>query len=337
MNNRKSILISGVQPTGKLHLGNYLGALKNFVELQNSGKYQCYFFIADLHSLTEDFNPKQKPAQIKDLIADYLAAGIKPKKSVIFAQSAIPAHSELTWILDTITPLGELRRMTQFKEKSESALQNINVGLFTYPTLMAADILLYDAAVVPVGEDQLQHLELTRTLARKFNSKFPARAGGGKTFIEPKPLLTKAERLMSLDIPTKKMSKSRPAGCLFLDDSPTVIKVKIMRATTDSGKEIKYNEKNKPGISNLLLIYSALSNKSVKTIEKIYEGKGYAEFKKDLAEAVVKALAPFQKKKKELVKKPSPIKRVLAAGNKKADAVASKKILEVKKKIGLII
>jgi len=336
MSSGKPILISGIQPTGKLHLGNYLGALKNFVKLQNSGKYQCYFFIADLHSLTEDFNPKQKPIQIKDLIADYLAAGINPKKSIIFAQSAIPAHSELAWILDTITSLGELRRMTQFKEKSESAPQNINVGLFTYPTLMAADILLYDAAFVPVGEDQLQHLELTRALARKLNAKFPARAGGGKTLLEPKALITSVPRLMSLDDPTKKMSKSRSAGCLFLDDSPAIIKAKIMRATTDSGKEIKYNEKNKPGISNLLLIYSALSNKSVKTIEKIYEGKGYAEFKKDVARVVVKALAPFQKKKKELVKKPILIKRVLAAGNKKANTVASKKILEIKKKIGLL-
>lgn len=325
----KPVLISGIQPTGKLHLGNYLGALKNFVELQNSGKYQCCFFIADLHSLTEDFNAKEKPKQILDLTADYLAAGINPKKSVIFVQSAIPAHAELAVILNNFTPFGELRRMTQFKEKSESAPQNINVGLFTYPVLMAADILLYDATFVPVGEDQLQHLELTRTLARKFNAKF------GKTFTEPKPILTETERLMSLDMPTKKMSKSRPAGCLFLDDSPAVIKEKIMRAMTDSGKEIKYDKKNKPGLSNLLLIYSALSGKSLKTIEKIYEGRGYAEFKKKLAETVIKALTPFQKKKKKIAGKPALLRKTLSTGNKKALIVAAKKILEIKKKIGL--
>lgn len=327
----KPVLVSGIQPTGKLHLGNYLGVLKNFVDLQNSGQYQCYFFIADLHSLTGDFKPKEKPEQIFDLTADYLAAGISPQGSVIFVQSAIPAHAELAWILDTITPLGELRRMTQFKEKSESAPQNINVGLFAYPTLMAADILLYNAAVVPVGEDQLQHLELTRTLARKFNAKF------GKTFVEPKPLLTKADRLMSLDIPTKKMSKSRPAGCLFLDDSPATIKGKIMRATTDSGREIKYDEKNKPGISNLIILYGGIQKYTTQQVEKKFAGASYAEFKKDLAGVVIKALTPFQKKKRELMKKPALIKKVLTAGNKKANTVASKKIREVKKKISLLI
>ncbi|MEK7086816.1 MAG: tryptophan--tRNA ligase, partial [Patescibacteria group bacterium] len=232
---QKPILISGIQPTGKLHLGNYLGVLKNFVELQNSGKYECYFFIADLHSLTENFDPAEKPKQILDLATDYLAAGLDPKKSIIFIQSQIPTHSELTWILNAITPMGELNRMTQFKEKSEIAPKNVNVGLFDYPVLMAADVLLYDTQFVPVGDDQLQHLELTRTLARKFNGKF------GKTFIEPKALLTETPRLMSLDEPKKKMSKSRPTGCLFIDDSPSTIRAKIKTAVTDSGKEIKYD------------------------------------------------------------------------------------------------
>ncbi|HXF44074.1 MAG TPA: tryptophan--tRNA ligase [Candidatus Paceibacterota bacterium] len=324
----KPILVSGIQPTGRLHLGNYLGALKNFVDLQNSGKYRCYFFIADLHSLTEGFDPRRKQTQILDLAADYLAAGIG-KNSIIFQQSKVPAHAELGWIFETLAPLGEMERMTQFKNKSEFQRQNINVGLLTYPALMAADIALYNASVVPVGEDQLQHLELSRTLVRKFNNKF------GKTFIEPKPLLTKVPRLMSLDDPTKKMSKSRPAGCLFMEDSPAVIRQKIMRATTDSGKEIEYDSRNKAGISNLLLIYSELSSKSVKTIEEKYKNSGYAEFKKDLAEMVIKTLAPFQKRKKELLKNHSSVLKNLRIGNKKANAVASKKILEVKKKIGL--
>lgn len=325
----KPILISGIQPTGKLHLGNYLGALKNFVELQNSGKYECYFFIADLHSLTEDFNPQEKPKQILDLAADYLAAGLDPKKSTIFIQSRIPAHSELFWILDTIAPFGELGRMTQFKEKTENQKENINVGLFMYPVLMAADILLYDAQFVPVGEDQLQHLEFTRTLVKKINNKF------GKTFIEPKALLTKIPRLMSLDDPIKKMSKSQPGGCLFLDDTPKIIRGKIGRAVTDSGREIKYDLKNKPAISNLLMIYSALSNKPIKTIEEKYIGKGYADFKKDLAEVIIAALEPFQKKKRELKTKTSNLKTILGTGSQKAQKQAQKKLQKVKQKIGL--
>lgn len=325
----KPILVSGIQPTGKLHIGNYLGALKNFVALQNSGKYQCYFFVADLHSLTEDYNPKEKPAQIKDVVLDMLATGIDPKKSVIFVQSAIPAHSELAWILNTITPFGELSRMTQFKDKSENTPQNINLGLFDYPVLMAADIILYDAKFVPVGDDQLQHLEFTRTIARKFNSKF------GKTFIEPQPILSEAPRVMSLDDPKKKMSKSNPAGCLFLDDSPEAIRRKIMSAVTDSGSEIKAEVAGKEGIGNLVLLYSTLSGEAAGAIEKKYAGRGYGQFKRDLAEIAVNALAPFQKKKK-LMKNSGLINRTIAAGNKKANAVAVKKLKEVKKKIGLI-
>ena len=326
----KPILVSGIQPTGKLHIGNYLGALKNFVDLQNSGKYQCYFFVADLHSLTEDFNPKEKPKQVSDLLSDYLAAGLDPKKSVIFVQSAIPAHAELSWILNTITPMGELERMTQFKDKSASSIQNINAGLFDYPVLMAADIILYGANFVPVGDDQDQHLELTRTLARKFNSRF------GKTFVEPKALHTSLPRVMSLDDPTKKMAKSRPAGCLFLDDSPEAIRKKIMSATTDSGKEVKYDPKNKPGISNLILIYGGILKYTTQQIEQKFAGTSYAEFKRAVAEEIMKALAPFQKRKKGLLKNTGSINRVVAAGNKKAGDAASKKLKEVKRKIGLI-
>lgn len=326
----KPVLISGVQPTGKLHIGNYLGAIRSFVELQNSGKYDCYFFIADLHSLTEDFDPKEKPKQILELTADFLAAGLDPRKSTIFLQSQIPAHSEFSWILNTITPMGELNRMTQFKEKSGDQRQNINVGLFDYPVLMAADILLYKPAVVPVGDDQVQHLEFTRTLARKFNSKF------GKTFIEPKAILTEVPRLMSLDNSEKKMSKSRPAGCLFLDDSPDVMRKKVKLAVTDSGKDVKYDEKNKAAISNLMLIYHVLSNKSLKDIEKKYKGEGYANFKKDLAEIVVDHFKSFQKKKKELEKNEKKIKDILESGAKKARPIAKATMLEVKLKVGLI-
>lgn len=319
----KPVLISGIQPTGKLHLGNYLGALKNFVELQNSGKYECFFFIADYHSLTENFNPKEKSGQILELTSDYLAAGLDHQKSTLFVQSQVPAHTELTWILSVVAPLGELNRMTQFKEKSENQKSNVNVGLFTYPVLMAADVLLYDTQFVPVGEDQLQHLELTRTLARKFNSRF------GKTFTEPKAILTKTPRVMSLDDPNKKMSKSQPSGCLFLDDSPEKIKEKIKKAVTDSGKEIKFDEKNKPAISNLIRIYEAAYDLGIKAVEKKFEGKSYVEFKSELADLLIDYLKPFRGKK------PNP-EPALSAGAKKANLIANKKLAQVKKHLGLL-
>ncbi len=325
----KPILISGIQPTGRLHIGNYLGALKNFVELQNSGKYQCYFFIADLHALTENPDSKELNKNIAGLASDFLAAGLDPKKSVIFQQSQIPAHSELAWILNTITPMGELERMTQFKDKSSRQIENVNVGLFDYPVLMAADIIMYDTAVVPVGEDQLQHLELTRTIARKFNARF------GKTFIEPKALMTPTPRVMSLTSPEKKMSKSQPGGCLFMDDEPEAIKGKIARATTDSGSEIKHDRQNKPGISNLMEIYSSVTGEPIAKIEKRFAGKGYGEFKKSLAEEVSGYFADFRKKKKTLMSKQSALKTTLNSGSKKASAKASAKIKEVKKKVGL--
>jgi len=356
---QKPILVSGIQPTGRLHIGNYLGALKNFVELQNSGKYQCYFFIADLHALTENPDAKELNKNIAGLASDFLAAGIDPKKSVIFQQSQISAHPELAWILNTITPMGELFRMTQFKEKAAGGAKDIseldfsdksishkakemavkfihtrqseaNAGLFDYPILMAADILLYGTKLVPVGDDQDQHLELTRTLARKFNSKF------GDTFIEPKALHTPVPRVMSLTDPNKKMSKSQPEGCLFMDDEPEDIKRKIARATTDSGSEIKHERERKAGISNLLEIYSSMTDEPINKIEKRFSGKGYGEFKKSLTETISDYFADFRKKKKSLAAKPSTLKSVLSAGSKKASTKASAKIAEVKKKVGLI-
>src|SRR3989338_3880433 len=237
----KPIVVSGIQPTGRLHIGNYLGALKNFVDLQNSEKYRCFFFIADYHALTGDITDFSK--KITELQIDFLAAGLDPKKSTLFVQSEVPGHTDLGWILSTVTPFGELARMTQFKDKSEKQAENVNAGLFTYPALMAADILMYDAVFVPVGDDQDQHLELTRTIARRFNKKY------GETFIEPKSLHTETPRVMSLTDPTYKMSKSEPAGCLFLDDELTVIEKKIKTAVTDSGSDVRYDEKTKPAIS----------------------------------------------------------------------------------------
>lgn len=318
-------VVSGIQPTGRLHLGNYLGALKNFVALQNSGKYDCIFFIADYHSLTIDFDPKQKQQQIFDLVNAYLAAGLDPKKSSIFTQSQVPDCTELAWILNTITPIGELERMTQYKDKSKENKQNINAGLFTYPALMAADIIMYNTAFVPVGEDQVQHLEFTRMIARKFNNKF------GKTFIEPQPILTKAARLMSLNDPEKKMSKSISNGCLFLDDSPAEIEKKIKTAVTDSGKEVKYDIQNKPGISNLLDIYSALTEKSVAEIENKYRGKNYGQFKTELAQIVIKALEPFRKLRTSNIK----LQAILNSAAKKAQKLSAAKMKEVKNKLGL--
>src|SRR3989338_1083923 len=324
----KPILISGIQPTGRLHLGNYLGALKNFVELQNSGKYQCLFFIADYHSLTIDFDPKEKAGEVLAGANSYLAAGINPKKSTIFVQSQVPESTELAWIFNTLAPIGELERMTQYKEKKSLATNHqssVNIGLLTYPLLMDADILLYDAKFVPVGEDQLQHLELTRELARKFNNRF------GKTFVEPHPILAKTPRVMSLDNPEKKMSKSLPSGCLFLDDSPNEIENKIKRAITDSGSEIKYDAKNKACISNLLNIYSALSGKSIADLEKKYRGQGYADFKFALAKIATETLKPFRKLKTQR----SELKALLDAGAKKAKKIASAKMKILKKKLGL--
>lgn len=328
-NAHKPALVSGIKPTGKLHLGNYLGALKHFVELQDSGRYDCRFFIADLHSLTADGNPKERTELIRDLAAGFIAAGLDAKKSPLFVQSEVPAHAELTWILDCVTPLGELRRMTQFKDRAAKESDgSVNAGLFTYPVLMAADVMLYDAKVVPVGDDQVQHLELARAIVRRFNKRF------GETFIEPQPLLTNVTRVMSLDDPTRKMEKTRPAGCLFLDDEPDVIRKKIMRAVTDSGNEIKAEMEGKPAMTNLLLIYSALSGSPVRDIEKRYAGKGYGEFKKGLAEVVVKSLAPFQAAKRKL--KPAMIDKVLDDGAKNARTAATRKLREVYARVGLM-
>jgi tryptophanyl-tRNA synthetase len=323
----KPVLISGIQPTGRLHIGNYLGALKQFVELQDSGKYQCYFFIADYHSLT---NYSDEISQHSfNLVVDYLASGLDVKKSTIFMQSSVPFSTELAWIFNTLTPLGDLYRMTQFKDKS-SQKNSQNAGLLTYPTLMAADILLYDPKFVPVGEDQMQHLELTREIARKFNKKF------GKMFIEPEAILSKTPRLMSLDDPTKKMSKSLPQGCLFLDDAPEVVKNKVMRAVTDSGSEVRFDESKKPAISNLMSIYIELSGLTNAKVEKKFAGKQYSRFKKELAELIIFYFEPFNRKKEQLSKKLPQAKKQLAYGNGRANRIASNKMAKIKKAVRLL-
>jgi tryptophanyl-tRNA synthetase len=309
-------------------LGNYFGAINQLVELQK--KNECFLFVADLHALTVPQKPNDLRKQILDSVANYLALGINPKKCLLFIQSQIPAHAELAWILDTLTPLGELERMTQFKEKVEKQKSNINAGLFTYPILMAADILLYQSDVVPVGEDQVQHLELARTIARKFNSRF------GKTFKEPKSQLPKSgARIMALTDPKQKMSKSLGLeSYIGLFDKPGDIERKIKHAVTDSGREIKYDEKNKPAISNLLSIYSLVSGKTVKALEKEFKGKGYAEFKKSFAREINKFLEPFRGKRKKINDK--EVLKILENGRKKAAAIAETTLKEVKEKVGLL-
>lgn len=325
----KHIVVSGIQPSGHLHIGNYLGAIKNYVELQNSGKYQCNFFIADLHAITVPQDPKELAANILDVTANFLAAGIDPRKSVIFQQSRIAAHSELAWILNTVSPIGELERMTQFKDKSAKNVANTNMGLFDYPVLMAGDVFLYNAEFIPVGDDQLQHLELARTLARKFNGRF------GNTFREPKGLLTQTPRVMSLKDPTKKMSKSDPDGCIFLDDSPETIKKKISRAVTDSDSEIFYDPIKKPGLSNLLETYAAFTNKDPNAIAIDFRDKRYSDLKASLSDLIANHFSKFRERKKKLIAKPSDIKKILEAGSKKAGKIADKKMAEVRRKVGL--
>jgi tryptophanyl-tRNA synthetase len=323
-------ILSGIQPTGDIHIGNYLGAIRQWIELQKGN--DCIFFVADLHSLTVPYDPKTLQKSITEKVISYIAAGLDPEKSIIFVQSQIKEHTEFAWFLNTLCPIGELERMTQYKEKSKKFKDNINAGLLDYPVLMAADILLYKADAVPVGKDQVQHVELTRTLARKFNQKF------GKTFPEPKDILPKAgAKIMSLVDPKKKMSKTDdPKSYISLFDSPEDIQKKIMSATTDSGKNIKYDPIKKPGISNLLTIYSLLDNKPIKDLEKKFKDKGYGDFKKSLAKVVIDYFDPFRKKQKELLSRDVYVKEILNRGREKAQRIAQVTIQEVKEKMGLI-
>ncbi|MFA5967317.1 MAG: tryptophan--tRNA ligase [Patescibacteria group bacterium] len=325
----KKVVFSGIQPTGILHLGNYFGAIKQWIDLQNKNK--CYFCIVDLHAITVPQDQTKLHQQISDMAAIYLAAGLDPKKVVLFVQSQVPAHSEGAWLLNTIASMGEMSRMTQFKEKQEGK-PNVSVGLFDYPVLMAADILLYDTNLVPVGEDQKQHVELARDLAIRFNNRF------GETFVIPEPMLPKfGARIMGLDDPTVKMSKSAasPNNYIALTDTPEIAREKIMRAVTDSGSEIKFDSTNKPAISNLLTIYTLLTDIPISDLEIKYQNKGYGEFKKDLAEAVAVFLIDFQTKLTAIRQDPDNIKTVLTAGAKKAKKISNKKIEILQQKMGL--
>ncbi len=323
-------IFSGIRPTNEIHIGNYLGAIKQWVELQE--KNECVFSIVDLHAITTPYNPKELQKDILSTLVAYLAAGIDPDKSIIFVQSKVKEHTELAWLLETITPMGELSRMTQFKEKSKENKDYINSGLFNYPVLMASDILLYKSEGVPVGKDQEQHVELARTIARKFNQKF------GQTFKEPKALLPKeGAKIMSLTHPKKKMSKSdEPKSYISLFDSPEEIQKKIMSATTDSGKDIIYNITKKPGISNLLTMYSLLSDSSTQEIEKKFKKKSYSEFKKSLAKVVIDYLEPFRRKQKELLTREVYVQEILKQGQVRAQNIAQSTMQEVREKMGLI-
>lgn len=325
----KPILLSGVQPSGTLHIGNYLGAIKQWVDLQED--YKVFAMIADMHAITVPQEPEELRRKTLEVAALLVACGIDPEKSVIFVQSHVPAHAELAWILNTLTPVGELQRMTQFKEKINKA--GALAGLLNYPVLMAADILLYRATDVPVGEDQRQHLELTRTLAAKFNNRF------GETFKIPKELILKdTARLMGLDDPTKKMSKSAASAnnYIALLDTPDEIRRKIKIAVTDSGKEIVYDEKRKPAIANLLRIFSAFSGLSIADIENQYRGRTYADFKSDLGELLIEKLSPLQERYGELSRDTESVLAILRAGASRARAAAEKTLALVRQRIGLL-
>lgn len=323
-------IFSAIQPTGEIHIGNYLGAISQWLSLQD--KNECFFCIVDLHAITAPYQPKELKESILEKSIAYLATGINPEKSTIFVQSQVREHTELAWLLNSVTPLGDLNRMTQFKEKAKKFKHNLNSGLLNYPILMAADILLYQTELVPVGEDQRQHVELARTISRKFNQRF------GQTFKVPEiKTLKTGSRIMSLTNPLKKMSKSDPKDSyLSLFDEPEEIKRKIMRSVTDKGKVLKYDPKKKPGISNLLTIYSLLSGKAIQEIEKKFKNKRYEDFKKSLTLQIENSLEPFRKKRKELLTRKVYIKEILEQGAKKAQAIAQSTMADVRQKMGLV-
>lgn len=321
-------VFSGVQPTGNIHLGNYLGALKQFVELQDD--HECIYCIVDMHAITVPQDPKELREHILDVAALYLAVGVDPKKSIVFVQSDVPGHAELSWILTCNSYTGELSRMTQFKDKSKNK-ESAPTGLFSYPVLMAADILLYDTDIVPVGNDQKQHIELCRDIAIRINNKYK------KTFVVPDGrFLKEGARIMALDDPTKKMSKSAENihSRISLLDEPSKIKKSIMKATTDSDGVVRFDVENKPGISNLLNIYSVLSGMTIPELEAKYEGKGYGDFKKDLVEVVVEALAPIKERYEE-IRHSDELIEILKDGAVRADAIAQQTMKRVKENFGL--
>lgn len=328
MLNGKKSLFSGMQATGTLHLGNYLGALKNWIELED--EYESFYCVVDMHSITVRQEPAELRRKARALLTLYIAAGLNPEKNCIYYQSHVPAHAELSWILNCYAYMGELSRMTQYKDKASKNENNINAGLFTYPVLMAADILLFQSDIVPVGDDQKQHIELTRDIAQRFNSIY------GDVFTVPEPYIKKTgARIMSLQEPTKKMSKSDEnlnASIFLLDDSDTIIR-KFKKAVTDSDNEIRHSS-DKPGISNLIEIYGIATGKSIAETEKEFEGKGYGEFKIAVGESVAAMLKPVQDRFYELEKDKAYIDSVIKNNAEKASYYANKTLRKVQKKIG---
>jgi len=328
----KKTLFSGIQPTGEFHLGNYLGALKNWVDLQNSGEYNCIYSVVDLHAMTIDYDAKSYQEKIISNAIDLLAIGIDPEKSILFLQSSVPEHSELCWILNTIVPVSELERMTQYKDKARKNDKNINMGLLDYPVLMAADVLLYKSEFVPVGEDQTQHLELTNIILRKFNNKF------GEYFKKVSPLYTKGTRIMSLQDPNRKMSKSMgEKNCLLLNDPPEIITKKIMSAVTDTGPQKSIHMS--PGVDNLFTILELLADeKTAKKFNVDYHNGvlKYSELKSTLADIVIEHLKPIQEKRKKLEADKKAVLKILEDGRKKAQVIAETNMKEIKKLTGLL-
>lgn len=325
----KKVIFSGIQPSGELTLGNYLGAIKNWVKLQE--EYECYFCVVDLHAITVKQEPKDLRRRTLEMLAIYLAAGIDPEKNTMFIQSHVSAHSEAAWLLTCSTYMGELSRMTQYKEKSKNS-ESVGAGLLTYPVLMAADILLYQTNLVPVGKDQTQHLEIARDIAERFNKTY------SDTFVIPEPYIGKSgAKVMDLQEPTKKMSKSgeNVNGFILIMDPPEVIRKKVNRSVTDSLGVVKYNDEQL-GVKNLMTILIAITGVSIKEIEEKYEGLGYAQFKKDVAEAIVAELEPIQIKIKEYTGQKAYLEEIYKKGSEKANYVANKTLRKMQKKIGFI-
>ena len=331
MDTSKKVMLSGIQPSGDLHLGNYLGAIKNWVE--RTEQFDNYYFMADMHTITVRQVPADLRRRTLEQLAQYIACGLDPEKNTLFIQSHVPAHAQLGWVLNCYTMFGELSRMTQFKDKSARNADNINGGLFTYPSLMAADILLYQPDYVPVGEDQKQHVELTRNVAQRFNHVY------GDVFKIPEPYIPKAgARIMCLTNPENKMSKSNPDGCVFLMEKPEDIMRKFKRAVTDCDTErcVRYDREAKPGVSNLMQIYSAVNGKSLEEIEQEFEGKGYGAFKPAVGEAVVETLRPIREEATRILSDKAYLEQVYRAGAEKASYIAGKTLRKVYKKVGFV-
>ena len=329
MDKEKKRVFSGIQPTGDIHIGNYLGAIRHWVKLQ--AECDCIYCVVDLHAITTPQEPKELKAKTREVAGLLMAAGIDPEKSIIFVQSHISAHAELAWILNCLTPVGWMQRMTQFKEKSQKQRTRVSVGLFDYPALMASDILLYETDLVPVGEDQKQHLEFTREIAQRFSSMY------GQAFKLPEPsIYSVGARIMGLDDPTKKMSKSQVSGvhAIYLLDSPDKIRSSVMKATTDSLREIRFDE-SRPGIYNLLILYELFSNVQRDEIEARFEGKGYSDLKKELSEVIIEGLRPLQSHYRDLTDDPTYIDSVLSYGARTIRPRAEKVLTKVKTLMGL--